>query len=71
MQDQKLLMLRWRSLLGGGDDIVNSNFALKGSRYIDYGLMSIHSALSVHDAKPKIIEGPLTLIFRRWYQYSN
>jgi len=56
MQDQKLLSLRWRSFLGGGNDIVNSIFAHKGGRYIDYGLMSMHSTLSVHDVGPKIVD---------------
>ena len=66
MQHEKLLTLCWRSLVGGGNDIVTSNFAHTGSQYIDYGLMSMHSTLSVHDEKPKIIDASLTLIFRTW-----
>jgi len=66
MQDQKSLTLGWRSFLGGGSDITTSILAHKGGRYIDYGLMPMHSALSVHDARPKIVDALLTLIFRRW-----
>jgi len=66
MQDQKLLTLRWRSFLGGGKNIVPSIIAHKGGRYIDYGLMSMHSASSVHDARPEIVDALLTFIFTRW-----
>jgi len=62
MQDQKLLTLCWRSFLRGGSHIVTSVSAHTGGRYIDYGLVSMHSALSVPDARPKIIDAPLTLI---------
>ena len=67
MRDQKFLTLRGRSFLRAGSDIITSIVAHKGGRYIDYGLMSMHSTLSVHDAKPKFVDAPLTLIFRRWY----
>jgi len=69
MKDQKLLTLRWRSSLGDGNDIVTMIFAHKGGRYIDYGLMSMHSAVNVYDAKPKIVDAGLTLIVRRWQRY--
>jgi len=44
----------------------NTNFAQKGGRYIDYGSMSMHSIVSAQDAKLKIVDTPLTIIFRRW-----
>jgi len=66
MQDQNLLTLRWRSFLGGGSDIVMAVFAHKGSRWVDYGLTPMHSALGVLDARPKIIAAPLMIIFRPW-----
>ena len=35
-----------------------------GSQYIDYGLMSLHRPLSIHDARPWIIDALLRLILR-------
>jgi len=58
-------MLHWCSFLGGGCDIVTSIFAHKGGQYIDYGLKPMHSGLSVHDVRPKIVDAVLTLIPRR------
>ena len=66
MHDQKLWTLRWGSFLGGGSDIVTSILAQKGDRGIDYVSMAMHSTLIVHDARPKIVDALLTLIFRRW-----
>jgi len=66
MHDKKLLTLRWGSFLGGGSVIVSSILAHKGGQCIDYGSRAMHSTLTVHDATPKIVDAPLTLIFRRW-----
>jgi len=46
--------------------MVTSIVARKGSLCVDYGSMAMHSTLSVHDARPKIVDALLTLIFRRW-----
>jgi len=69
MYDQKLLTLRWRSFVGGGRDTLTSMFAHRGGQYIDDWLMPMHCALSVHEATPKIVDTPLTLIFSRFQQY--
>jgi len=62
MQDQKLLTL----ILDGGSDIFTSILAHIGSRCIDYGSMAMHRVLSAHDARPKIVDAPLKLIFWGW-----
>jgi len=66
MPDETSWTLCWRSFLAGGSDIVTSIFAHKGGWYIDDGLTPMDSALSVYNARPKIGDAPLTLIFRRW-----
>jgi len=66
MQDQASLQHRWRSFLGGGSDIITSIFASQGGRHIDYGLMPMHFGLSIPDARPEIMDAPLTLIFGTW-----
>jgi hypothetical protein len=65
MQDQKLLTLCSLSFLGGGSDMVVSPFARKGGQYCNYGLMLSHSLVIIQDTRPKIIDAPLTLIFRK------
>jgi len=55
MQHKIMLTLSWRVFLGRGNDIDISNFAHKGWRWIDYGLMSMHSALIVYDATQKLL----------------
>jgi len=64
MHDQKSLMLHWRWFLGGGSDIVPSILAQKGGQCIYYVSMAMHSALGAHDARPKIVDAPLQVIFR-------
>jgi len=70
MQAQRSLTLHWRWFLGGSSDIVTSIFVQKGDQYYEYGCMPWHSPGSVNDARPKIIEAPLTLIFRMWQRYD-
>jgi len=65
MQDQKSLTLRWCLFLGGSSDVVTSIFAYKGGQYCDYGCMLLHSPWIIQDARWKIVDAPLTLIFRR------
>jgi len=50
---QKLLPLRWRSVLGGSSGIVISIFAHKGGQYFEHGLMSMHSHWIMQVARPK------------------
>jgi len=66
MQDQQSLTLSWHSFLGGGSDIGTSIFAQKGGQFYDYECMPLHGPRIIHDARPKIFDTPLTLIFRRW-----
>ena len=54
-------MLRWRSLLGGGSDMVVGIFAHKGGQYCYYGLMLSRSLVIIQDARPIIVVNPLML----------
>jgi len=71
MHDQKLLMLRWLTFLGGSSDIVTSIFADNGGQYYDYGSMPLHSAWIIQDTWPKIVDAPLTLRWRSFLGWSN
>ena len=66
IQVQKSLMLRGRLFSGGGSDIITSIVAHTGGKYIEHGSKPVHSVLSVHDARPRIIDALLSVIFRRW-----
>jgi len=63
MQGLKLMTLRGRSLLGYTDDVVEIIFAWKGGLYIEYGLMSLHNPCMFQDARPEVVDAPLTHIF--------
>jgi len=56
MQKLKLLNLRWCSFLEGSYDIFESNFALNGSWYFNYGLILLHSLLIIQDSMPKSLD---------------
>ena len=62
MQDQKSLMLRRLSFLGGVSDIIAGRCAHKGGQDCDYDFMLLRSQLIIHDARPEIGDAPLTLI---------
>jgi len=64
MEDQTLLTLCGGSFLGGSNNIVTSIFTHKGSQYSNYGLLLLHSPVIIKDARPKIIDAPLTLSSR-------
>jgi len=66
MNNQKSQTLRWHSFSGGCSDIVTSIFAYKGGLYYDYWSMPLHRPWIIKDARPEIIDAPLTLIFWRW-----
>jgi len=50
MQHQKWLTVGWRSLVGGGSDIVTTIFANTGGQCSDYGLILLHSPWIIQDA---------------------
>ena len=64
MQDQKLLMLHWRSFSEWGRKNVTFFFAYKGSLYLIYERLHPIATQITHDARPKIIDSLLTLILR-------
>lgn len=61
MKLQKLLMLLWRSFLGGGSDIITNIFAHTGGSFCHCGLMMLHSPLIIEDARQKVADPRLTL----------
>jgi len=61
MHCQRSLTLCWHSIIGGSD-IVSRIFANKGGQWIDYESTPMHSVLGVNDARPEIVDTPLTLI---------
>jgi len=65
MQDQKSLTLHWSSFLEGGSDIVSTISANKFGEHVDYSLTSLHISLIMDDARIKIVDTLLMLIFRR------
>jgi len=44
-------------------------FAYNGGHRIAYAIKSLQSTWIIQDARPIIVDAPLTLIFRRWYRY--
>jgi len=38
----------------------------KGGQLFDYGFMAQHTPRMFHEARPTIVAGPLTVIFRTW-----
>jgi len=57
-------MLHWPSVSGWGRERVAIVFASKSSQYLTYGWLKPIASEITHDAKPKIVDIPLTLIFR-------
>jgi len=70
MQDQKLLTLRWRPVLGYRSNLVATSFAEKSGRQCDYGLMSSRSPLEFPWCGAnnccRAIDVAMTFIFRMW-----
>jgi len=64
MQNQKLLTLCWWSFLGWGRERAAIIFAPKGGQYLIYGCLQPITSGITQDARPKIIDAPLTVIFR-------
>jgi hypothetical protein len=44
-------------------------FAHNGGHHIGYTIQSLHSPWIIQDARPIIVDPPLTLIISRWYRY--
>jgi len=63
--EQKSFTLHWRPYLDGSDIITNI-FTNRGGECIDYEFTPMHSALSVRDESPEIIDDQLRIIFKRW-----
>ena len=65
MQDQTLRTLTWHLFLGGDDNIANTIYTHNGSKYFDNSLMSLYSAMIIHDETTKIVDALLCLMHRR------
>jgi len=63
LQDQELLTLRWRSYWEWGRERVALSFAYKSSQYHIYEWPQPMATQVNNDARLKIAEAPLTLIF--------
>jgi hypothetical protein len=64
MQAQQLVILHWRSFSSWGREYVASVFASKGSQYLVYGCWKPFTSYITQDARLKIVDTRLTLIFR-------
>jgi len=64
MQDQQSLTLHSRSLSGWGREHLSNVFAPKGGQFLIYGCFQPIASWITHDARLKIIDARLTLIFR-------
>jgi len=56
-------MLRWRSFSQGGTDSTACLFGDKGCQYAVYNSVQQFTTQITNDAKPKIVDAPLTHIF--------
>jgi len=63
MKHQKTFRLRWRLFLWGSSDILTGIVAHNGGQYFNYGQLGVHSPLTIHNARQKIVDARLTLIF--------
>jgi len=67
LQDQKLLTLRWRSISEWGSEHKARTFAYKASQYRICEWSQPFAKQITSDARPKIVDTPLTLILRLAY----
>jgi hypothetical protein len=65
MQNQKSLTLCGHSFSEAGSDYTAYLFADKGCYYAMYNSLQQFRTQITNDAKPKIVETPLIVIFRR------
>jgi len=64
MEGQQLLTLHWRSFSWWGREYFTFSFAYKGSQYFVYDYVQPIVHKITHETWPRIIDAPLTLIFR-------
>jgi len=64
LQDQKSLTLCWCSFLGDSSYVVAGVFVLLGGQYIQYALKQPRLWSITWLTSPRIVDAPLTLIFR-------
>jgi len=64
MPDHKWFTLSWRSFSWWGRERVASSSAYKGRQYLSNDFLQPIATQITHDARPKIIDTPLTLISR-------
>jgi len=64
LHDQSSFTLHWRTFSGWGMERVTVVFAFKGGQYLIYGCLQPVTTYITLDAKPKIIDAALMLIFR-------
>jgi len=64
LQDQNSVMLCWRSLSEWGSKCVAFSFALKYGQYVIYDRLHPITTLITHDARAKIFDTLLTIMFR-------
>jgi len=64
LHDQKSLTLRWRSFPAWGCYHIAFSFAYKRGRYVSYGQQRAHRLPINSLTNPKVVEAPLSLIFR-------
>ena len=63
LQDQKSFMLHWHAFPKWGREVVAMSFAKRGRQYYLYGCPQHIARRITQDARLKIIDAPLTLIF--------
>ena len=62
LQDEKLLTLHRRSVIGGDTDIVAAICAHDGLQYWDHVFTLSHSQVILQEARPEIGDAPLMLV---------
>ena len=70
LEDQYSLMLCWRSFSEWGREHVAHSFAYKASQYLSYEWPQQIAMQITQDARPKILDAPLTLILPWVYPQS-
>ena len=68
MRNLKLLTLIWCSFSRWGRERVTSAFSNEGGQYLSYDYLQPMATLITQDARPKIVDAPLTL---RWHSFPG
>ena len=64
MRDLESLTLSWHSFSRWGKECVAFSFAIEGGQYLSYDYLQPIATQITQDARPKIVDAPLTLISR-------